>query len=247
MTAIETAAAHGEPAPGGFGRLKKSLRDAARGALAPLVGVLARMGVKPDWLTIIGAALSFTAAIAFFEGGFRWGSLLLALSGVCDILDGQLARTTGFESKFGAFLDSVLDRLSEGLVYAGIAGYYLMHVLELAHSPTMVLEEMSRGLEPSVWARVALLSVLALVGSFLVSYTRARAEGLGLECKVGWAERPERLITLMIAGCFGVGRVMVIALILLTLMSFVTAGQRVAYVWRTSRGVGRSAAGPGRQ
>lgn len=247
MTSLETAAAHDEPASGWLARLKRELRNVARGALSPLVNALAGMGVKPDWMTIVGAAFSFAAAIAFFEGAFRWGSLLLALAGVCDILDGQLARALGFESKFGAFLDSTLDRLSEALVFVGLAGFYMVHVLELAHNPTLVLEEVARGLEPSVWVRAALMAMLALVGSFLVSYTRARAEGLGLDCRVGIAERPERIVTLIVAGLFGVGPVMSAALILLTGLSFVTAGQRVAYVWRTSRMPGKEAAGPDRQ
>ena len=247
MTAIGSAAAGGEKREGPLARLKSQIRNGARGVLAPFVEMLAGLGVKPDALTIFGAALSFFAALAFFEGAFRMGSLLLALSGLCDILDGQLARRLGFESTFGAFLDSTLDRMSEALVFVGIAGYYMVHVLELARAPSQVLEEMARGLEPEVWVRAALMAMLAMVGSFLVSYTRARAEGLGLDCKVGWAERPERMVTLIVAGFFGVGPVMSAALILLTVMSFLTAGQRVAYVWKTSRGLGRKTAEPGRE
>lgn len=246
MSAIESAAGE-QKSVSWVSRLKQTLRDGARGILAPLVRTLARLGVKPDWLTILGAAFSFAAAIAFFEGGFRWGSLLLVLSGVCDILDGQLARAIDFESKFGAFLDSTLDRASEALVFVGIAGFYLMHLLELALNPGLVLADVARGLDPSVWVRAALMAMLALVGSFLVSYTRARAEGLGLECRVGLAERPERMVTIIVSGCFGVGPVMSLALIVLTVLCFVTAGQRVAYVWRASRGLGNEDAGPSRE
>jgi CDP-diacylglycerol--glycerol-3-phosphate 3-phosphatidyltransferase len=85
---------------------------------------------------------------------------------------------------------------------------------------------------------VALTAVLAIIGSFLVSYTRARAEGLGLECKVGWFERPERTVLLIVAGLFGVGPVMPGALLLLVLLSFATAAQRVAHVWKITRGAG---------
>ena len=100
---------------------------------------------------------------------------------------------------------------------------------------TLVFAELQRDLEPGTWARVALIAVLALVGSFLVSYTRARAEGLGIPCSVGWFERPERLVLLIAAGAFGVGRVMPAALLLLTLLSFATAAQRVAHVWKATR------------
>jgi CDP-diacylglycerol--glycerol-3-phosphate 3-phosphatidyltransferase len=237
MSAVPTAAAgRQEPGRGFLARFKDRLRDGAHGVLAPVVRMLARLGVQPDWLTILGAVFSLAAALAFFEGAFRWGSAALVAAGLCDILDGQLARASGFETRFGAFLDSTLDRLSEALVFVGIAGFYMVHLIELAHNPTLVLTELSRDLEPGTWVRVALLAMLALVGSFLVSYTRARAEGLGLDCKVGWAERPERMVALIIAGLFGVSRMMPAVLMLLTVMCFFTAGQRVAYVWRSTRG-----------
>ena len=87
---------------------------------------------------------------------------------------------------------------------------------------------------------VALTAVLALVGSFMVSYTRARAEGLGLECKVGWFERPERTVLLIVAASFGVGRWMSLGLMLLAGLSFLTAAQRVAHIWKQTRGAGRT-------
>ena len=236
MSTVPTTADGSQAGRGFLARFKDRLRDGARGVLAPLVRVLAGLGVQPDWLTILGAVFSVAAALAFFVGAFRWGSLALVLAGLCDILDGQLARHIGFESRFGAFLDSTLDRLSEALVFVGIAGFYMVHMIELVHNPTLVLTELSWDLEPGTWVRIALLAMLALVGSFLVSYTRARAEGLGLDCKVGWAERPERMVALIVAGLFGVSKVMPAVLMLLTVMGFFTAGQRVAYVWRSTRG-----------
>ena len=137
-------------------------------------------------------------------------------------------------STFGAFLDSTLDRFAEGIVLMGLAGFYLFHLVELVHDPRRVFEDLGRGLEPSTWARVSLLAMLAMIGSFLVSYTRARAEGLGIECRVGWFERPERLLLIMIAGAFGVGRVMSGALLVLAVLSFTTAGQRVVHVWKVT-------------
>ena len=216
--------------------LKDRARDLAHGVLGPVVRGLARLGVSADFLTVVGCLVGVAAALAFFEGSFRLGAVLTALAGVCDILDGEMARTGNSVSVFGAFLDSTLDRLSEALVLTGIAGFYVVNLLELAHDPARVLADLARGLEPRTWAVVALTAMLALVGSFLVSYTRARAEGLGLECKVGWFERPERMVVVIVAGAFGVGPVMPAALIVLALFSFVTAVQRVAYVWKITRG-----------
>jgi len=227
-------------------RLKQLLRRASHDLLHPLARVLVRLGVRPDHVTVAGCLLSVGAGLAFFVGAFRWGAALVALGGLCDILDGQVAIEVRSDSKFGAFLDSTLDRLGEAAILTGIAAFYLVHLLELLHDPAMVLSEVERGLEPVVWARVALTAVLALVGSFLVSYTRARAEGLGLECKVGWFERPERLVLLAVAGAFGIGRVMSAALLLLTVLSFATAAQRVTYVWKLTRAREASAAGTNR-
>jgi CDP-diacylglycerol--glycerol-3-phosphate 3-phosphatidyltransferase len=221
--------------PSGLVQIKESLRRVLRSAVGPLIRGLARLGISPDFITVLGCILSFGAALAFFEGAFRWAALLVAISGVCDILDGELARELGIRSKFGAFLDSTLDRLGEAMTLTGISGFYLLHLLELVHDPTQVFDELQRGLEPEAWARVSLTAVLALIGSFLVSYTRARAEGLGCECKVGWFERPERMVLLIVAGAFGVGRVMPAALLLLTVLSFTTAIQRVIYVWKSTR------------
>ena len=86
---------------------------------------------------------------------------------------------------------------------------------------------------------MALTAVVALVGSFMVSYTRARAEGLGLECRVGWFERPERMALLVVAGLFGGRPVMPAALLLLAILSFTTAAQRAAHVWKITRAAGR--------
>jgi CDP-diacylglycerol--glycerol-3-phosphate 3-phosphatidyltransferase len=237
MSPVEpgTEALAGQPSAG----FKERLRRLAHAALEPLVGTLARLGVRADVVTIIGVLFSLVAALSFFEGYFQLGSILVALSGLCDLVDGELARRAGRRSRFGAFLDSTLDRLSEALVLTGIAGYHVAHLASLAVDPAQTVSEIARGLEPRTWAVVTLTAILAMVGSFLVSYTRARAEGLGLECKVGWFERPERMVLIIVAGAFGVGRVMSLALILLALVSFATAGQRVAHIWKNTRGAGR--------
>lgn len=219
--------------------LKRRAAQLAQAALDPVAGGLDRIGVRADHLSALGLVLSLGAGLAFFEGWFRWGALLAALAGLCDVLDGQVARRSGVRSRFGAFLDSTLDRLGEGMVLAGLAGFYVINLVELALDPSLVAQQVARGLEPRTWAAVALTAVVALVGSFMVSYTRARAEGLGLECKVGWFERPERLALVIAAGLFGVGPVMPGALLLLAILSFATATQRVVHVWKNTRAAGR--------
>jgi len=217
---------------------KERLKRFAHAALEPLTGLLVRLGVGPDGITVMGLLISLVASLAFFEGYFQLGALAVALSGLCDLLDGELARRSGQSSRFGAFLDSTLDRLSDGFVLAGIAGFYLVHLHELVMDPSQAVAEISRGLEPRTWAVVSLTAVLAMLGSFMVSYTRARAEGLGLECRVGWFERPERMILIIVAGAFGVGPIMSAALILLAVLSFATAAQRVVHIWKNTRGAG---------
>jgi CDP-diacylglycerol--glycerol-3-phosphate 3-phosphatidyltransferase len=108
----------------------------------------------------------------------------------------------------------------------------------MAVNPNRVLTNLQRGLEPVTFAVIAIFAMLALVGSFMVSYTRARAEGLGLECKVGWFERPERMVLIIVAGFFGLGPVIPGALIVLVVFSFATAVQRMAHVWKITRSSG---------
>jgi CDP-diacylglycerol--glycerol-3-phosphate 3-phosphatidyltransferase len=206
--------------------------------LDPRVHGRVRTGVRADHLTVAGLVLSLLAGWAFFDGHSRLGAVFLLLAGVCDILDGQVARRLGGESRFGAFFDSTLDRLAESLVLVGVSGFYTRNLLALVFEPQRVVEQAAIGLLPVTWAVMSLTAVLALVGSFMVSYTRARAEGLGLDCRVGWFERPERLALLIVAGAAQVFWAMSLALMLLALLSFVTAGQRVAHVWRNTRGAG---------
>jgi CDP-diacylglycerol--glycerol-3-phosphate 3-phosphatidyltransferase len=232
------AVSGGRPA-GRLAGVKERLRRLAHDALEPLVVVLARAGVTADQLTVIGTALSVAAGVAFFRGGPRVAAGILIASGLCDMLDGQLARRAGTTSRFGAFLDSTLDRLADAAVLVGIAGYYTRNLLALVDQPERMEAQTEAGLDPIAWAAMAMVAVLALVGSFMVSYTRARAEGLGLECRVGWFERPERLVLLIVAGLFKIFWVMSAALLLLAVLSFWTAIQRVRHVWRVTRGPGQ--------
>ena len=226
-------------APGALAQFKERLKDGAHAVLAPVVKLLTSLGIRADHLTVMGLLLSIAAGFAFFDGHSRLGALLLSLGGVCDILDGEVARRSQVTSRFGAFLDSTLDRLAEAFALTGIAAFYIRNLMALVFEPELVAQQLSQQLEPATWARMAVISMLAMVGSFMVSYTRARAEGLGLECKVGWFERPERLVLLIVAAALQVFWAMSVALLLLTVFSFATAAQRVAHVYRITRGAGR--------
>lgn len=232
---------------------KDKLKHGAHRALDPIVDGLGKVGVKPDHLTVAGLLLSVAAAIAFYEGQMRIGAGILILAGICDILDGQIARRTKTVTRFGAFFDSTLDRVAEAVVLIGLAGFYCSNLLGLYGKASALVGQVVSGevegplamvilshqpIDPRAWLVLTITCMLALTGSFMVSYTRARAEGLGLDCKVGWFERPERIVLLIVAGLAQVFWAMSAALMLLTIFSFTTAAQRMMHVYRITRGAG---------
>ena len=146
----------------------------------PLVDGLIRWGVRPNLITTVGTLLVVGSAVAFGLGWVRLGGLLYLVSGVVDTLDGAVARANGQVTKFGAFFDSTLDRLGDGATFMGIAVYYL-----LVPPESVAYRE---------WAII--MSMAAIIASLLVSYARARAEGLGIDCKVGLVQRAERIVGL---------------------------------------------------
>jgi CDP-diacylglycerol--glycerol-3-phosphate 3-phosphatidyltransferase len=224
--------------PEGVGDYKAVAKRVAHQILDPIVRGMLGLGLQPDHLTVLGFALSLGAGFAFAIGKFRIAATVALVAGVCDILDGQLARLGGKVTRFGAFLDSTLDRIAEAALFVGIAWYYIAQLVDMTINPGRVIANAQHNLFPLTFAVTALNAVLGLVGSFMVSYTRARAEGLGLECKVGWFERPERLVVLIVAGFFGLGPVIPGMLIVLVVFSFATAIQRMAHVWKITRSSG---------
>jgi CDP-diacylglycerol--glycerol-3-phosphate 3-phosphatidyltransferase len=136
--------------------------------------------LTPNAISITGLLGNIVAAVLIFENHFVLGGIAFILGSVCDMLDGRYSRMSGKGSPFGAFLDSTLDRISEGIVLAAVAAYFAQ--------------------QREDWATLA--TVLTVVGSFSVSYTRARAEALGVECKVGIASRPVRVVILSIGLVF---------------------------------------------
>ncbi len=184
----------------------------------PIVQWLIRTGVRPNTITTIGTGLVLVSAVAYAAGEIRLGGLLLLLSGVADTLDGQVARSGEMVTKFGAFYDSTLDRVGDGATFIGI-GAFLLTAPDVAYKVPAVITCM-----------------LAILSSLLVSYARARAEGLGLDCKVGIAQRAERILGLGVASLIiGAGpRALVLEGIvaILAVASIITVVQRFVYVYR---------------
>lgn len=180
----------------------------------PPVRLLSRTPITPSTITWFGFLLA-AGAVAFIVTGHLFAAgFMVLIAGFFDILDGALARRTKQVTRFGAFLDSTLDRLSEAAILLGI----------------LVLQAR----EQSV-AGILLVGI-ALIGSLLVSYIRARAEALGLECEVGLFTRPERVIVLALGLLLShFDYALIVALVIIVVFSFFTAGQRLCYVRRQTK------------
>ena len=182
-------------------------RDTVRSWSDPVGRGLFLLRLRPNHLTVIGLVVSFFAASAFIAGHLRSAAFLLIAAGLCDLLDGALARASGQVTAFGAFLDSVIDRYSDLLVLLGIVVFF-------ARTPN---------------ARGAVVAMAGVVGSVMVSYTKARAQSIGVDCTVGMMERPERLLCLIAGGVFDL---MEPALWVLAVLSNITALQRILFTRR---------------
>ncbi len=195
----------------------KKLRPLLARLLEPVAAALARTPITPNALTIIGTVGVSAGALALFPTGHLFaGTLVCWFFVMADMLDGALARVKGTTGAFGAFLDSTLDRVADAAVFGGLAAWFVLG----GHSKLM-----------------AGVAVFCLVAGGLVSYAKARAEGLGLPCDVGLAERTERLlIALVAAGLAGLGVPYVLSagLWVLAAASAFTFGQRVLAVRRAA-------------
>jgi CDP-diacylglycerol---glycerol-3-phosphate 3-phosphatidyltransferase len=187
-------------------------------AVDPLVSRLIRAGVRPNTITTVGTGLVLVSALAFGLGHVRLGGALLLLSGVADTLDGQVARGGAMATKFGAFYDSTLDRVGDGATFIGIGAFFLT--------------------APDVAYRVpaAIACMIAILSSLLVSYARARAEGLGIDCKVGIAQRAERVLLVglstLVVGAGPHALLLEAIVALLAAASVITVVQRFVYVFQ---------------
>lgn len=235
---------------GGFAALKDGARRFVRGALAPVVSLLARLGVTPDQVTWLGLVVTVGGGVLFGLGHFRLGALTATVGSLMDTLDGALARAGRGVTRWGAFLDSTTDRVADGALFLGVAAFYArVPLMMLGNADVTLAMQLGPADLREQYQTEALVcwlnagaAVLALVAAYVVSYARARMEGLGVECKVGWFERPERLVLFLGAALFGAASpVMPWALVALATMSFLTALQRIRYA--RSQLVGPAVAG----
>jgi CDP-diacylglycerol--glycerol-3-phosphate 3-phosphatidyltransferase len=186
-------------------------RNLASRITDPIVGILSKSGITPNALTFINLALSIVAAYVIATGHLFPGGVLVLVSGLFDLFDGALARFTKKTTKFGAILDSTVDRISEAAILCGLLIWYVPR------------EDAS--------LKIVLIFVV-LIGSFLVSYIRARAEGLGWQCQVGLFTRAERVIVLAIGLLINQ---ILIALCVLAVFVFITVVQRLVYLWKQGK------------
>ena len=199
----------------------ETIKYATRSLLNPLAQLLVAMEISPSMITAAGLVLSALAGLLFGLGAFIAGGIVLILSGLADMLDGMVARSSGKAGTLGAVVDSVSDRYADALVLFGLFYHYAF-----GGGAAGAGEGVGAETRPAV---AAYLALAAIVGSFMVSYVRARAEGLGLECKIGLLERPWRMV-ILIVGAFLGSVVMALLLWPLAILTHFTAMQRVLEV-----------------
>ncbi len=189
--------------------ISDKLKDSYSTLMEPLVSVFTKMGIHPNTFTTVGFLISCVGAYFAAVGELRIAAVFILLSGLFDTIDGKLARQSGQVTKFGALYDSALDRYSEVLFFFGLAYYFI----SAGHHVTSVAVAVGLG------------------GSLMVSYVRARAEGLGFKCNVGILQRAERLILLGAGGLIH-EVTLVVAIWIIAVMSNVTAIQRIVFIWK---------------
>jgi CDP-diacylglycerol--glycerol-3-phosphate 3-phosphatidyltransferase len=184
--------------------------------LTPLARLFLRLGIRPDVVTVVGTLGVCVGALGFYpRGQFFWGTIIISVFALSDTLDGIMARSSGRSSKWGAYLDSTLDRVADSAIFGGLVLWYAGD----GHTPYL-----------------AALALACLILGSVVSYAKARAEGLGMTANVGIAERAERVVTVLVAtGLVGLGvdeLLLAVVLALLAVASLVTVGQRMLEVRR---------------
>lgn len=189
--------------------IPKKLQDGFVNLMTPVIKILIKLDVKPNTVTVSGVVITLFSAVAFIMGHLRLGGFLILFGGFFDVIDGALARSCNKETRFGALFDSTIDRYSEFIMFFGIVAYFI-----------------------SVKDYLSSIAIfLALVGSLMVSYTRARAEGLGFDANVGLMQRPERILFI------GLGALihpvaLKFSIWLIAVFANYTAAQRIRYVYK---------------
>lgn len=199
----------------------KALRDPVYRILDPATRWLVRSRIHPNAISTAGFAVTVVAGLFYHLDHVRTAGLFVLLGGLCDIFDGRVARESGRASNFGAFYDATLDRISEIVVFVGLLSLYNTYGTELA----------------DIWMIYVIL--LAAGGSLMVSYTRAKAEALGIPCSVGLMQRAERIVLLglgsILFGLMWNGAVLSWVIVVLAVLTNLTAFQRVWWVYRYER------------
>ena len=191
--------------------LQEFRRKAASVLTGPLVPLVHKLKLTPDAMTLTGLALNLAAAVVIAFGHLLIGGIVFLLAGLFDLLDGALARYMEKVTRFGALFDSTVDRITEGAIF--------LSFIFITGS----------GVWPFNVTWQLLLIFLAMIGSFMTSYIRARAEALNIDCTVGLFTRVERVIILALGLLLNQ---VFVALAIVVVLSFVTAGQRFVHVWR---------------
>ncbi len=193
--------------------IRNSIQIVVLKIIEPLGDFLVRLNINPNAFTTAGFSISVFAGYSFATGSLRLGGIFVFLSGLFDILDGKIARASNQVTRFGALYDSTLDRYAEMFVYFGIAYYFISQDMFIS----------------------SLASCIALGGSVMVSYVRARAEGLGFSCKVGIFQRPERIATMGTAALIH-EYALSVGMVVLAIMTNFTAFQRIYYIYSQENG-----------
>jgi len=195
-----------------FTVLPKSIQKWFLRIVDPVIEFVVHFNVHPNFFTVLGLIVSIIGAYFFAKHNLRVGAIYILLGGLCDIIDGKVARKTGLSTKFGALFDSSLDRYSEVFMFLGVA----MHFVKMDYPTTSIMV------------------FLGLGGSMMVSYVRARAEGLGYACKVGIMQRPERIVYIC-AGALIHEYILMIVVWMIAILANFTALQRMYHVWNLER------------
>lgn len=201
--------------------VRKAVERRLVAILSPAINWMVRRRVHPNALSTTGFLVTMSSAFAFGYNHIRTAGALILLGGIFDLFDGRVARATGLASRFGAFYDSTLDRISEIAVYVGLLSLYNTYHPQLGDVGTIYA------------------IMLAMAGSLMISYTRARAQGLGIDCKVGLMQRGERVIMIGLAALlFGgeeSGLALRVVIIAVAILANLTAIHRIIWVYQHTR------------
>jgi len=198
-----------------FRVIPEKILSQSKNLLNPISHLLIKYKIGPNTITALALITGLGAGVLFLFGKSFWAGILIIICGILDTLDGKVAEESQRKSLYGAQLDSTLDRYSEFFIYLGIAYYFREH-----------------------WA--LWITFWTILGSFMVSYTRAKAESLGIECKIGSMQRAERLVSLSSAAVIGsllkiFDIFMIVVLFFIAIVSNITAMQRILYVRKAEK------------